>query len=72
MLVVPEKPPKQNSHEMEKYADKILNVLWDTAAAEDTFRKAAELVDQVAKGNFHRDHIRTQPFTDQLKQDLSK
>jgi len=70
IMAVPQKPAKPNSHEMDRYADKLLTILWDTTAAETAFRGAAEVVDQVANGNFHRDHIRTQPFTDSLKKEL--
>jgi hypothetical protein len=70
IIAAPEPPPRTNSHEMDRYAERILSSLWDTSQAETAFRGAAEIVDLVAQGNFHRDHIRTQPFTDALKREL--
>jgi len=44
-----------------------LELLWDVEKADALFAKAAAVVEVVAKGNFHRDYIRTQPFTESLK-----
>lgn len=67
LLAKPAPPPLPNSHEIERYCSQVTNILWDSAQAEALYREAAELVDRVAQGNFHRDHIRTQPFTEQLR-----
>jgi hypothetical protein len=66
ILAAPDDLPRMNSHDMQRYCEKILNVLSDTANSDACFRAAANVVDTVAKGNFHRDHIRTQPFTESL------
>jgi hypothetical protein len=66
VLANSDKPPQPNANAMEKYCETILKVLWDPNAAEELFAKAADLVDGVAQGNFDRDHIRTQPFTEAL------
>jgi hypothetical protein len=58
--------PKSNSHEMQRYCDSILKILWDVQEADGLFTTAAAVVDTVAKGNFHRDSIRTQTFTESL------
>lgn len=60
------------SHEMERYCEKILNVLYDTERAGQVFLRAAETIERVAKGNLNRDHIRTQPFTESLKQECAR
>lgn len=61
------KMPHFGSHEMERYCKPLLQLLWDSVQAEKVFRKAATAVDAVAKGNFHRDHIRTREFTEYLE-----
>jgi len=66
ILAAPDDLPRMNSHEMQRYCEKILNILSDTTNSDACFRAAANVVDTVAKGNFHRDHIRTQPFTESL------
>jgi AIPR protein len=71
-LLEPSKPPTPNSHEMKRYADRIAEVFWDAQRAEDVFKQAAAIVDSTASGNFHRDHIRTEPFTISLKLECAK
>lgn len=66
MLSNPSKTPRMNSHEMQRFCDEMMEVIWDSNAAERNFQLAARAVDEVAKGNFHRDHIRTLPFTEAL------
>jgi hypothetical protein len=55
-----------NSRDMEKYCKKIMEILWDSAKSDDLLIQAAKVVDQVAAGNFHRDNIRTEPFTQKV------
>lgn len=59
--------PRSNSHEMQRYCESMLELLWDVKKADELFAKAAGAVEVVAKGNFQRDSIRTQPFTESLK-----
>jgi AIPR protein len=68
LLANPAPLPRTNSHEMERYCRAITDTLWDAAKADDLFTRAAKAVETVASGNFHRDNIRTQPFTEQVMQ----
>lgn len=69
LLSDPARPPRTGSNEMKRYCDRLLDVLWDSLAVEQLFHKASTTVDSVAQGNFHRDHIRTQPFTEKLREE---
>ncbi|SOD92748.1 AIPR family protein [Spirosoma fluviale] len=60
--------PRANSHEMGRYCDTLLSVLWDENLAKQKFIKSAEIIDNVAGGNFHNDNIRTEPFTKKVEQ----
>jgi hypothetical protein len=62
-------PPKatENKMKMEKYCEPILERLWDIDKAEELFAAAKEIIEDVAKGNFDRDVIRTEPFTKEVK-----
>lgn len=66
LLMDPTQLPPMNSHEMEKRCARFADVLTDQSRADDLLIKAASIVDEVAGGDFHRDNIRTQPFTDNL------
>jgi hypothetical protein len=55
--------PRMNSHEMEKYCKKLMEILWEPLAIDELLTQAAMVVDSVAADNFHRDNIRTDPFT---------
>ena len=59
--------PRMNSHDMRRYAEGLMNVLWDDARSKAMFDEAEVLVRTVAAGNLHRDNIRTEPFTNALK-----
>lgn len=67
LLSQPSPVPRPNSHEMAKYCAPLISTIWDTAKAEALMGKAAEIVDAAAGGDFHRDRIRTQPFTEEVK-----
>jgi len=58
--------PRMNSHDMERYCKKIIDTLWETSKCDDLIVRAAKIVDQAAAGNFHRDNIRTEPFTEKV------
>ena len=58
--------PRMNSREMERYCKELMTVLWDQSKADELLAKAANAVNAIAQGNFHRDNIRTQPFTENL------
>ncbi|GAB7386958.1 AIPR family protein [Bacillaceae bacterium] len=70
LLVDSSKLPRFNSHEMVRFCNKILEVLWDEEAYKTVFRKAADIIETVADGNFHRDNIRTEPFTEAVKKEI--
>ena len=55
-----------NAHEMERYCKKITDRLWDGDEAEALFVQAAAIVHEAAGGNFHRDNIRTLPYTERV------
>ncbi|MDO8637133.1 MAG: AIPR family protein [Dehalococcoidia bacterium] len=76
-------PPQTNSHEMERYCNRIIEVFWDNSQAEKLLEQAVSVITKVANGNYERDNIRSEPFTKQVlaecvnlqnlqKQELSK
>jgi len=56
-------PRYMNSHDMEKYCIKIMNVLWDKKKAEELIEQSVAVITKVANGNFTSDSIRTESFT---------
>ncbi len=58
--------PRMNSYDMEKYCTEIMAILWDAAKVDDLIARAANIVDAAAAGDFHRDRIRTEPFTKRI------
>jgi hypothetical protein len=66
-LLLDKRPlPRYNSKDMARYCDDALTV-WNSWYAEDLLQLAADVVNMISGGNLHRDHIRTQPFTESLK-----
>lgn len=61
-----ERLPRVNSHEMQRYCQPLIEQLWNPERGDSLIKNAAEVIDIVADGNFHRDNIRTEPFTYQL------
>jgi len=70
-LANPEPLPQMNSHEMARYCEPLMEVLWDDERCRVMFEEAAALARQVAAGDLHRDNIRTELFTDRLKGELT-
>lgn len=67
-LLLDKRPlPRYNSNEMSRYCGDALELWWEGWSALDLLTMASEMVEQVSGGNLHRDHIRTQPFTESLK-----
>lgn len=62
--------PAFNSKDMQKYCENLLLTLWDEQASSNLFLEAAEVVEKVSKGNFDRDIIRTQQFTNQVLNEI--
>jgi hypothetical protein len=52
---------------MAKYCAPLISTIWDAAKAEELIGKAADIVEATAGGDFHRDRIRTQPFTEEVR-----
>ncbi len=65
-LANPKQLPRMNAREMEEYCKPIIRILWDGVKADELCARAAALVEDVADDNFHRDNIRTQPFTEKV------
>lgn len=71
LLYSTETLPRMNSHEMERYCNGLLETLWDDGQSKRLFEQAEEAVRAVAAGNLHRDNIRTETFTADLKAKLT-
>jgi len=66
LLANPTALPQMNAHEMRRYCESIQQSLWDNTRVDELCAKAASIVEKVASGNFNRDNIRTQPFTEKV------
>jgi hypothetical protein len=66
LLVQPTEPPKTNSHAMAKFCEPLIEQIWGPTA-ELLLAEAGQIVDKAAGGNFDRDEVRTQPFTEKVK-----
>lgn len=64
--------PRMNSHDMRRYAEGLMEVLWDDTRSKTMFDKTKAHVRAVATGNLHRDNIRTEPFTNALKKRIEQ
>ena len=56
-----------SSNKMEKYASRLIGTLQSQEDAERLLLEAAQVVEAAAAGDFNRDNIRTEPFTDKVK-----
>ena len=63
--------PRMNSNEIVRWCSTINETLWDDSECEKLFVKAKDQVIQTANGDLHRDNIRTESFTNNLKQSLT-
>lgn len=68
---VPSPLPKMNSNQMEKLCKPVIDKLWNADESEVMFRKASEAVLSAAQGDLDSAPVRTEPFTNLLK-DLIK
>ncbi|PWT73713.1 MAG: AIPR protein [Proteobacteria bacterium] len=66
ILAVGDNLPRMNSHDMERCSKDLMGALWDTTKADELITRAASIVDLAAAGDFHRDRIRTEPFTKRI------
>jgi hypothetical protein len=60
--------PQANSHDMRKYCEVLMAVLWNDSQACNIFLHAVDIVKTVADGNLDRDNIRTESFTEKVKE----
>ena len=65
-LATPDPLPPLNSKQMEKYCRKIIDMLWDSNKADELCARTASLIEKAAEGNFDRDNVRTQTFTERV------
>jgi hypothetical protein len=70
ILINSDPMPGLNSRRIEARSAEIAATLWDQKTGDDIFRRAADSVDDVARGNFERDSIRVQSFTEGLKKKI--
>jgi AIPR protein len=63
--------PRMNSHDIERYCNTFRELVCDKERVEGLILEAASIVERVAAGNFDRDKIRTQPFTEKLIRECS-
>lgn len=70
LLTSPRDLPAFNSHEMRRYCERLMEMLWDDQLSVRVLRDAAGHVDSVAAGNMHRDNIRTETFTASFIQEI--
>lgn len=66
LIFDPKPPGPLNSGDIAKRSLAFAEALTDAKKADDLFTKAAQVIDRAANGNFHRDNVRTQPFTEQV------
>ncbi|MBE0672578.1 MAG: AIPR family protein, partial [Anaerolineales bacterium] len=66
LLAAPDPLPWMNSRDIEKYCKTIMDILWDSSKCDELLGHAATIVEKAASGNFHRDNIRTEPFTKEV------
>jgi hypothetical protein len=58
--------PSLTANKMEAYCNKVIAILQDANIAEPLILRAAQLIEHSAGGNFHRDNIRTEKFTESV------
>ena len=66
LMIDPAPLSRMNSHEMERRANKFISLLHDSENADQLFREALGLIDEITDGNLDRDHVRTLPVTNAL------
>jgi hypothetical protein len=68
IIGVGDEMPLMSSNKMEKYSNSLIEIFQSPEKSEAVLMNAANLVEEVASGNFNRDNIRTEPFTDRVKE----
>ena len=70
ILAQPDVLPRMNSHDILRWCEPLINILWDDEQSRALFVNAASRIRLIAGGNLHRDNIRTEPFTERLLENL--
>lgn len=68
LLEIPSPLPRLNSNEIERLCKPLIEKLWHSAKSEELFKSAADLVVKAAGGDIDSASLRTEPFTDALKE----
>lgn len=58
--------PEPIANKMESYCTKIIDVLNNSTKCEEYMVRSAAAIEEAAEGNFHRDNIRSEPFTERV------
>lgn len=64
--------PRLNSHDMARYCNKLLDILWDDNSFSSSFIQCAQVVRDVSQGDLHRDNIRSETFTSNFIDELNR
>jgi hypothetical protein len=64
--------PAFTANKMEQYCESIVAALKDATTAETTIQNAVQVVDAATAGNYDRDNIRTESFTESVKKAAEK
>ena len=58
--------PAFTANKMEKYCENVVAALKDVTTAETTIQNAVQVVDIATAGNYDRDNIRSETFTENV------
>lgn len=64
--------PRLNSHDMARYCNLLLDILWDDNRFADSFIQCAQVVRDISAGNLHRDNIRSETFTSSFIDEIQR
>jgi hypothetical protein len=64
--------PSFTANKMEQYCENIIAELKDVATAEIAVQNAVKVVDAATGGNYDRDNIRTESFTESVIKEAQK
>lgn len=72
MLMNPNPAPPPNSRDAQRFAQAMLEQVWDADKSAGIIQRAARFVGQVASGDFDRDKVRTQTFTESVARAIAQ
>lgn len=64
--------PSFTANKMEQYCENIVSVLKDATTAETAIQNAVRVVDTATGGNYHRDNLRSESFTESVLKEAQK